>query len=164
MRLITAFILGLFYLSNSYGDGIYGRVISISDGDTISILDNQNKQFKIRLTGIDAPEKKQPFGQKSKASLSQLIFNKYVVAECNKQDRFKRYLCKIKFDNVDINLELIKLGMAWHYKQYDKDLSELDRQLYKTAEDFARLKNVGLWVDSNPTPPWEWRRLQKVSF
>jgi len=112
---------------------IQGKVVSVSDGDTIKVLDATNTQHKIRLQGIDAPEKTQPFGQKSK------ILN-----------------------GTDVCLEQIKLGMAWHYKQYKSDQPKEDRETYAQAELEARTKTVGIWTDKNPTPPWEFRK-QKSS-
>ena len=130
----------------------------IADGDTATVLDSSNKQFKIRLTGIDAPEKKQAFGNKSKQSLSAMIFNKQVTVEYDKKDRYGRTLGKIIVNGVDANLEQVKAGMAWHYKHYQKDQTLADRALYTQAEDQAKAERQGLWVDANPIPPWEWRK------
>lgn len=158
MKLIVIFIVNFLLSTFCFAEKLYGRVISVSDGDTISILNDQKIQFKIRLTGIDAPEKNQAFGQKSKNSLSQLIYSKDVLAECGKVDRYQRYLCKIKLGDTDINLQQIKLGMAWHYKQYAKDQPHIDRETYSKSEDMAKLQRTGLWIDKQPIPPWEWRR------
>jgi len=132
--------------------------VRIADGDTATVLDSSNKQFKIRLTGIDAPEKKQAFGNKSKQSLSAMIFNKQVTVEYDKKDRYGRTLGKIIVNGVDANLEQVKAGMAWHYKHYQKDQTLADRSLYAQAEDQAKAERQGLWVDANPIPPWEWRK------
>lgn len=137
---------------------INGRVVSISDGDTVTILDKSNTQYKIRLAGIDAPEKKQPFGQRSKQSLSDCAYNKLALIEGNKTDRYGRLIGKVIVDGIDCNLNQINLGLAWHYKKYMQEQSPDDRLLYSQAEIEARNKNLGLWGDKNPIAPWDWRR------
>lgn len=145
------------YFQPSLADTLHGRVVSISDGDTLTLLDTSNKQFKIRLTGIDAPEKKQPFGQVSKQHLSAMVFGKSVAVEWFKRDRYQRTLGKIVLDGLDINLEQIKSGMAWHYKKYQKEQLPEDRQAYSDAEINAQQKRLGLWGEANPVSPWEFR-------
>lgn len=134
-----------------------GRVVSIADGDTITVLDSNNEQFKIRLMGIDAPEKKQPFGQRSKQHLSALVFGKTVDVEWFKKDRYRRTLGKILFNGRDVNQEQIKAGMAWHYKKYQKDQPPEDRQSYADSETNAQQRRVGLWGDAYPVAPWDFR-------
>lgn len=137
---------------------VTGRVVGISDGDTITVLDNTNVQHKVRLSGIDAPEKKQPFGQKSKQSLSDCAYDKTAVIEGNKRDRYGRLVGKVMVSGVDCNLRQINLGLAWHYKKYMNEQAPDDRLIYAQAEDDARSKGTGLWSEVNPMPPWEWRR------
>lgn len=137
---------------------ISGIVVGISDGDTVTLLDANRQQYKIRLKGIDAPESHQPFGQKSKTNLSAMVFNKDVVAECGKREKYRREICKIIVNGMDANLEQVKAGMAWHYKQYAKEQSSQDREDYEVAEFNAKIRRLGLWNDKNPVPPWEWRR------
>lgn len=139
------------------GYDITGRIVSITDGDTVILLDAQQRQHKIRLSGIDAPESHQPFGQKSKSSLSAMVFNREVVAECGKTDKYRREICKIFVGRIDANLEQVKAGMAWWYRQYSKEQSPKDREDYEVAEFHAKTRRVGLWADKNPVPPWEWR-------
>lgn len=112
--------------------------------------------------GIDAPEKKMPFGQKSKEHLSDLVFNKQVSVEYSKRDQYGRTIGKITVDGVDANLEQVRAGMAWHYKQYQKEQSPEERVSYSDAEEQARSGRMGLWVDTEPTPPWDWRKEQKA--
>lgn len=145
----------------SFADVLQGRVVGIADGDTVTVLDVTNTQFKIRLMGIDAPEKKQAFGQKSKEHLSQLVFNKQVSVEYTKKDKYGRTIGKVIVDGVDANLEQVKAGLAWHYKQYQREQSAEDIAAYVLAEELARNESKGLWVDAEPVPPWEWRRQQK---
>jgi len=126
-------LASLLLLANpSIADILNGRVVGLSDGDTVTVLDASNTQFKIRLMGIDAPEKKQAFGNRSKESLSALIFNKQVSVEYNKKDKYGRIVGKIFVDGADANLEQVKAGMAWHYKQYQKEQSmdELTQSLH----------------------------------
>ncbi len=139
---------------------LQGKVVSVADGDTVTVLDEQNKQHKIRLQGIDAPEKAQAFGQKSKQSLNQLVHSKQVVVEFDKKDKYDRIVGKVLLNGTDVCLEQIKLGMAWHYKQYASEQPKDDREIYAQAELQARAKSVGLWKDKQPTPPWEFRRQQ----
>jgi endonuclease YncB( thermonuclease family) len=138
-----------------------GRVIRIADGDTVTVLDAANVQHRIRLQGIDAPESHQAFGTKSKKNLSDMIFDREVMADCDKTDQYGRLVCKILLDGKDINLEQIKAGMAWHYKEYEREQSPEDRELYARAEDEARAARRGLWSDLNPTEPSEFRRDQR---
>lgn len=156
--LLTAVLL---FANISIADTLEGRVVGVADGDTVTVLDASNVQFKIRLMGIDAPEKKMPFGQRSKEHLSDLVFNKQVTVEYNKRDKYGRTVGKILVNGVDANLEQVKAGMAWHYKQYQREQSVDDRSAYAQAEDQARDSRTGLWTDSDPTPPWDWRHTQK---
>ena len=130
-----------------------GRVVEVADGDTLTVLDAQKKQHKIRLLGIDAPEKAQPFGQKSKESLSALAFQKQVQVRSSKQDRYGRTVGQVFVGNMDVCLEQVKLGMAWHYKTYQREQSPEDRVLYDRAESQAREQRVGLWQDPSPVEP-----------
>jgi len=133
------------------------KVIKVTDGDTVHVLDQANTRHKIRLGGIDAPEKKQIYGDKSTQNLSGLIAGKNVEVEYYKQDRYGRIIGKLIKDGQDINLLQIKHGYAWHYKYYQKDQTKLDRMLYSSAENESRKKRIGLW--SIPAvPPWEYRR------
>lgn len=135
-----------------------GVVVGVSDGDTITVLDTDKAQHKVRLTGIDAPEKKQAFGMQSKKSLSDLVINKNVSVQSDKKDRYGRELGKILMGDVDINLEQIKSGMAWHYKKYEGTQSLEDRVNYGYAEGMARAMKRGLWSDDKQIPPWGWRK------
>jgi len=132
------------------------KVVKISDGDTVHVLDQSNIKHKIRLGGIDAPEKKQAFGKKSKQNLSSLIAGKNVEVEYSKRDRYGRIIGKLIKDGQDINLIQVKQGYAWHYKYYQKDQSKLDRVLYSSAEIEAREKTIGLWAVP-AVPPWKFR-------
>jgi endonuclease YncB( thermonuclease family) len=142
-------------------DALTGKVVGVADGDTITVLDDTNTQHKIRLSGIDAPEKKQPFGQRSKQSLSDLVFSKTVTVETGKTDRYGREVGKVLVDGLDANLEQVKRGMAWHYKAYEREQSAIDRKVYAEAENEAKAARRGLWADADPVPPWEFRHQRK---
>ena len=137
---------------------LQGKVIGVADGDSLTVLDNNKTQHKIRLQGIDAPEKAQAFGQKSKQSLHHLVHNKQVTVEFQKKDKYGRTVGKVLINGNDICLEQIKLGMAWHYKQYGSEQPKEDRIAYQQAKLAARGQALGIWKDQNAIPPWEFRK------
>jgi len=138
-----------------------GRVVSVADGDTITVLDSTDTQHRIRLEGIDAPESHQAFGSRSKQNLSEMIFGKDVTVVYQKTDQYGRLVGKILLDGRDVNLEQVKAGMAWHYKEYEREQTPEDRELYAKAEDEARAARRGLWVDADPIEPSQFRREQR---
>ena len=127
------------------------KVIGIADGDTLTLLVN-NKPLKIRLANIDAPEKKQPFGQKSKESLSEMCWGKDAQYEPQSIDRYKRTVALVTCGNVGVNREQVRRGMAWVYDKYNND------PFYGAIEAVARKRGLGLWEDAHAVPPWEFRR------
>jgi endonuclease YncB( thermonuclease family) len=152
------FVLTLLLgISNAWGETITGRVVGISDGDTITVLDSTKTQHKIRLAGIDAPESKQAFGQASKKHLSDMVFNKDVTLECGKTDKYRRRVCVVMANGNDANLAQVASGMAWWYRKYQKEQTAQQRADYEAAEAMAKAGRVGLWSDAEPVPPWEWR-------
>lgn len=157
------FLLTCVALQAIHAATLVGKVVNITDGDTITVVDDNKQQHKIRLMGIDAPEKAQAFGAASKKSLSNLIYQKRVSVDYNKQDRYERKVGKVNLNNQDICLTMIELGMAWHYKEYAKEQAAKDRDLYSQAEVTARLSKLGLWQDSNPIKPSEFRKVPKKS-
>jgi endonuclease YncB( thermonuclease family) len=128
-----------------------GRVVGVHDGDTVTLLIAGNQQVKVRLAQIDAPESDQAFGQRSKQSLSNMVFNKTVKVEKETIDKYGRTVGTIFVDGLDANSEQVKRGMAWAYRKYLHDQSLVQ------AEEEARQSKVGLWSDPNPMPPWEYR-------
>lgn len=136
-------------------------VIGIADGDTIKVLDANKQQHKIRLQGVDAPEKSQAFGKASRLHLSQLVFSKTVTIEYEKMDRYNRQVGKVLVNGIDANLAQVRNGMAWHYKKFEKEQSLEDRNEYSTAEQRARSSGLGLWVEDKPLPPWEYRKVKR---
>jgi endonuclease YncB( thermonuclease family) len=142
---------------------ITGRVIGVSDGDTITVLDKSNQQHIVRLAGIDAPEKSQPHGQRAKENLAKLVYGKQVILDGRKRDRYQRLVAKVNVGIIDINLEQVKSGFAWHYKEYAKEQSKLDRDNYANAHDSARQRGMGLWSDRSAIAPWDWRKTGRAS-
>jgi endonuclease YncB( thermonuclease family) len=136
---------------------LHGRVVSIADGDTLTVLDADKRQHIIRLDGIDAPEKAQPFGNVSKRHLSDLAFGREAMAECHKVDRYGRNVCRVIVDGADVCLAQVQAGFAWHFKRYETEQREEHRRAYATAEDEARDARVGLWSAPGALPPWKWR-------
>jgi endonuclease YncB( thermonuclease family) len=142
----------------AHADVLLGHVVAVSDGDTITVLDETKQRHVIRLMGIDAPEKAQAFGQSSKESLSELVFNKEVSITWFKKDRYGRTVGQVRLDDTDVCLEQIKRGLAWHYKQYEREQSVEDRLRYADAEKEARITSTGLWTDSSAVEPSKFRR------
>lgn len=148
-----------------HAETLNGYVIEITDGDTIVALDANHKQRKIRLAGIDAPEKAnsekapetaQPFGERSKQNLASIV-QQECCCRMEQADRYGRTVGKVMVNGIDANLAQIKAGMAWWYEKYRKEQSPADQRTYAQAEQQARLQQVGLWRVKNPIPPWEFR-------
>jgi len=158
---IAFFAFLFFAISAVYAGTLTGRVVRVTDGDTLVILDTGNVQHKIRLTGIDAPERGQAYGTKSKEHLSDSVAGKFVVVEYSKRDRYERILGKVLLGGEDMNLEQIEAGLAWHYKKYQNEQTTVDRVKYSDAEREARMERHGLWHDANPVPPWEYRQAKR---
>jgi endonuclease YncB( thermonuclease family) len=171
MQYIIFSLISLILYSPALADSLQGKVVKIADGDTVTIVDNSGKKYRIRLAGIDAPEKDQPYGDISTQGLNKLVSGRIVTIEYEKRDRYKRIVGKVLVDppgevfcmaldcvkKIDAGLEQLKAGLAWHYKYYQKEQSEEDRRLYSEAELEARRKPIGLWMDKEPMAPWEWR-------
>lgn len=151
-------------------EAFIGNVIGVTDGDTITVVDASKHQYKVRLGGIDAPEKGQPFGTASKRNLSELVYEKEVRVEGSKVDRYGRLIgkvwvrpedCRKCGQTLDANLAQVTTGMAWWYRQYASEQSLEDQGRYEFAEVEAMARHAGLWKDSGPVPPWEWRHASK---
>lgn len=154
-------LLLITYSIPSYAEELSGQVVGITDGDTLTVLDANRTQHKIRLAGIDAPESSMDWGSKAKKALADMTFRRQVIVLWDKKDRYGRTLGKVMVEGRDINLQLIGQGMAWHYKKYQNEQSSADRDLYSRSEIESRTQKKGLWADPSPIPPWEWRRGHK---
>ena len=172
MQYLIICIVSLFFYSPALADTIQGKVVKVADGDTVTIIDDSGKKHRVRLAGIDAPEKDQSYGDVSTQSLVELVSGKAITIEYEKRDRYERIVGKLLVNppgevfcmaldcvkKIDAGLEQIKAGLAWHYKYYQMEQSEEDRRHYSEAELEARRKQVGLWKDKEPVAPWKWRR------
>jgi endonuclease YncB( thermonuclease family) len=134
-----------------------GRIVGIIDGATLTVLDGANTQHKVRVAGIDAPEKGQPFYRASGENLSRLVFDRHIHAYCRKRHR-DRIVCDVFDFSRAVGLEQVRAGMAWHATPYQHEQTPEERDQYARAERAARADRRGLWVDPNPIPPWEWRK------
>jgi len=138
-------------------------VVAVADGDTVSVLRDGTTTVKIRLNGIDCPEKKQPFGTRAKQFTSDLAFGKTVKVKEKEKDRYGRTLGEVILpDGRSLNQELVRAGMAWWYRHYapkDKELEALEKE--------ARAGKLGLWINTDtaapPVPPWAWRKEKKMA-
>lgn len=148
MKLLLFLLAGLLYSQQT------GYVIKIADGDTFTMIDSLNVKTRVRLASIDCPERKQPFGNKAKKRLSELVFNKTVYVYPLKYDRYGRLVAFVKTnpkDKFNVSEVLLKEGLAWHYRKYSI------YEHLQSLEDSARVNKLGLWCCEN-TPPWEWRK------
>lgn len=130
-----------------------GKIVRVSDGDTVVLLDSNNVQHKVRLDGIDCPEKGQPFGTKATNFVKEITRNSGIVTvEWDKKDRYGRILGYLYVDSINVNKELLKNGLAWHYKHFNKDeeLAKLERE--------AKDKKLNIWSNKNPIEPYQWRK------
>ena len=151
-RMLVMVAASLPLLAIAANPGAPYQVVGIADGDTLTALSASRERIKCRLYGIDAPEKKQAFGQASKLSLSELSFGRTAYFDVVGRDRYGRAICKIAVAGVDVNKEQIARGMAWMYRRYASDRS------YSDAELKAQTRHVGIWRDTQPVPPWDFRR------
>ena len=158
LRLLPALLVLTLPISpQTHADTLDGKVVRILDGDTVEVLDARKRTHRVRLAGIDAPESKQPFGAKAKRALSSLVGGETLTVDWHKRDRYDRLVGKLMLDGADVNLALVRAGYAWWYREYAGEQSPSDRRLYEAAEKAARRDGVGLWSDSHPIAPWDWR-------
>ena len=158
MKLLMSFLLIFSVCTASASKILQGKVVSVADGDTITVLDAEKNQHKIRLQGIDAPEKAQAFGAKSKQALYEMVHGKTVQVSFEKSDKYGRILGKVLLDGQDICHQQIKAGLAWHYKKYQNQQPLVDRDDYSASETAAKSEKLGLWSDPQPVAPWDFRK------
>lgn len=153
-EIATAWAIFALALSSPALADFTGKVVAVADGDTLTVL-HDREQIKVRLVVIDAPEKAQAFGNRSKQSLSDLCFGKTATLSDQGKDRYRRTLARVTCDGIDANAEQVRRGMAWVYRRY----APIDSPLY-AVEGEAKAAKRGLWADADPIPPWEWRHRQ----
>jgi len=167
---ITSLLVFVAMACAAHAATIEGKAIHIADGDSITLLDADKTKHRIRIDGIDAPEKAQPFGDRARQSMVRMVAGKEVTADCHKTDRYGRQVCKVWVQpsdcpacgkTLDVGHAQILGGLAWWYREYAKEQSAEDRGRYESAEQEARTRKIGLWRDNHPIAPWEWRRAPK---
>jgi endonuclease YncB( thermonuclease family) len=138
----------------SYAARLVGKVVGISDGDTLTLLTLEKRQIKVRLAEIDTPERAQPYGTRSRQLLSDLAFNKQAEVDVQETDRYGRSVALVTIDGQDVNREMVSQGAAWVYRAYNRDKSLL------AVEAEAKAAKRGLWAlpEAERIPPWEWRK------
>ncbi len=153
-NIVFSFVL-LIFLGLSFGvhsAAPENSVIRIIDGDTVEVMGEGTKPFKVRLMGIDAPERRQPYGKKSKQVLSDLVYKKIVRLVGSKQDRYGRTLARLYVGEVDVCAAMVESGAAWVYRRYTSD------PILYEAEELAKENKRGLWAFPDPMSPWQWRK------
>ncbi|WP_028841993.1 thermonuclease family protein [Thermodesulfovibrio yellowstonii] len=163
--LLSFIAVFLFITSSVFAFQLTGIVTRVLDGDTFHFLPDgsvpqgvkvhKDRTISVRMRGIDAPEKRQAYGEEARLSLKELIGGKKVKLDVKDVDQYGRAVAYVFVNNINVNLEQVKRGMAWAYTEY------LDRPYaseFYEAEKQARQKKLGLWEQANPTPPWEWRK------
>lgn len=168
MRLL--FLVIFLFPCSIFAADLTGRVVGVRDGDTLTVLVEQVRH-EIRLSGIDAPERGQPYGNVAKQHLTDLVLNKQVRVEGDKTDRYGRIVGKVWVQspdcpacgkNLDVNLGLLTVGLAWWYRFYIAEQSDEDRARYEFAEYEAKSKKAGLWKDEDSVAPWDWRKAHRA--
>jgi micrococcal nuclease len=127
----------------------------------VVVLEADKTTQRVRLAGIDTPERGQPYGKRAKQALLERVGGETVTVEWNKRDRYRRIIGKLVLEGKDVNLSMVEDGLAWWYRKYAGEQSEIDRGLCEAAEARARSERVGLWRDPQPVPPWDWRRRKR---
>ena len=135
-----------------------GKVVKVADGDTFTLLDKNNQQVRVRLHGIDAPERGQDFGNVARQKLSDLVFGKEVKIEEMDVDRYGRTISIVyTADGACANEILLQVGLAWHYKEYD------DNEAWAAMEKKAKREKRGLWSQRKAVAPWQWRKDKRTA-
>ena len=159
-RLLTSVLLLVLLQAAVHAEPLIlqGRIVRVTDGDTVTLLDERHTLHKIRLAGIDAPESAMPYGNHATLYLVALVFGKTVEAVTYKQDRYGRTVATLMLGTQDINLAMLQAGLAWHYKQYEVEQTPADRAAYSAAELKARTAKLGLWAQGTPVRPQDFRQ------
>lgn len=153
----TPFLLAVtlaLLASTTHADTLTGRVVSITDGDTLT-LQLGRQHVTLRIAAIDAPDRFQAWGDRSRTNLSRLTINRTVTANCSRVERQGSPVCSVSVNGVDLGLQQIKDGMAWWDRKGANMQSAESQSAYAHAELMAKLRRTGLWNETNPVPPWE---------
>lgn len=174
MHFLLALLCLLFSIASHAGQHAENcMIVGVVDGDTVTARCTgpaSPEQIRVRLHGIDAPEKRQPFGMRAKQALSGMVFGKPARLDCVDIDRYARRVCKVMVapasapggpKTLDAGLAMVTVGMAWWYRSYGREQSPEERGQYEFAEFEAKARRVGLWRDLKPTPPWSWRKAER---
>lgn len=150
---LLAFVLLLASPCHALAEELRGRVVGIADGDTLTLLTESRRQVRVRLAGIDTPERRQPYGSRARQVLSDLAFGRHARVEVEEEDRYGRTVGRVRVGAMDVNAEMVRRGAAWVYRRYSRDpaLPRLEAE--------ARAVRRGLWAlpEAQRAPPWEWR-------
>lgn len=167
-RWLALFLLGM-QAGTACAAMLHGQVVRVIDGDTVTVADGRHRKVKVRLVGIDAPEKDQPYGREAKAHLASLVLGKVVDVEWDKRDSYGRVIGRVLAApgncpgcdrSRDVGLAQISAGYAWWYRSESRELSHAEKSGYALAENAARARHSGLWAAPEPMPPWTWRHSQ----
>ena len=159
--------LALTLSSGAGAAHLYGRVVAVADGDTLTVLDGAERPHKVRLSAIDAPERRQAYGESAKQHLVRLARGKSVLVDWHKRDRYGRIVGRVLLRDCasvdcgyaqDVALEQLRAGLAWHFPRYASEQPLHQRVQYAGVERDARARREGLWQQPEPVPPWLFRK------
>lgn len=165
-----ALLLAALFVLPPPAAALEGLVIHVADGDTLTVMDDGLQRHRVRIAGIDAPERGQPFGSRAREALSDLTRNRRVAVEGGKTDRYRRRVgmvtvlpqdCRDCAPGIDVGLAMVNAGLAWHYRAYERGQTGTERSRYRKAEAEARAGGRGLWTENTPVPPWDWRQSRR---
>lgn len=158
MRVLWLVLLAFAASAAQAAESLRVRVVSVTDGDTVTVITPAKKKMKVRLGGIDAPDKKQPFGKAAMVALSDLVKGRDVDLIGSRPDRREPFVAKVIHEGRDVNLELLRMGLAWWHVKYPEEQTAEDGEVYAAAESDARDSGLRLWSDFGAVPPWEWKK------
>lgn len=143
---------------------LVAQVQKVADGDTVTLRDAQHQTHRVRLAFIDAPEKKQPYGEAARQNLAKIVLNQQVKVKIIERDHYGRIVGQIQAQGLDVNYQMIQSGLAWHYTQYSKAQNRSEFDAYSAAQQEAQVQRLGLWAQGkNAQAPWEFRKAQRQS-
>ena len=155
-------LVALACLSATAGEPYLARIVGVIDGDTVKARPEGGAQRTIRLSGINAPEKGQAYGERSRQSLATLAMERDALIEPRKRDRFGREVSLVRVGSTDMSFAQLEAGMAWHFKRYSREQPAAERLAYARSEESARARKAGLWGDPSAVAPWDWRKERKA--